>query len=254
MSWESFDWKPADGQPLGAGAPILPLWPMLKSAIAEAISADALCPVTIGDLTVGTSTSPTRRRRWPRARSSCWAPTGAAPGRPSTRPRATRSAATSTPPNGSRIWSWRAWTALSSDPRRGPRARRGGRDLGADAPMLLLRLPITSVDNEELVLVSAYDDAVAGELSAHIVALQALAAEAPHDAASAPAAPVSQRAQEFKAPAAARRAAPGRRARAGASATAARPRLPANVRPGPSAELTAARPGSPATTSTCCSA
>jgi hypothetical protein len=53
MSWESFDWKPADGASLGAGASILPLWPMLRSAIAEAISADALCPVTVGDLTVG---------------------------------------------------------------------------------------------------------------------------------------------------------------------------------------------------------
>ena len=50
MSWESFDWKPADGASLGAGASILPLWPMLRSAIAEGISADALCPVTIGDL------------------------------------------------------------------------------------------------------------------------------------------------------------------------------------------------------------
>ena len=42
MSWESFDWKPADGVSLGAGASILPLWPMLRSAIAEAISADLL--------------------------------------------------------------------------------------------------------------------------------------------------------------------------------------------------------------------
>jgi len=53
MSWESFDWQPADGTSLGAGASILPLWGMLRSAIAEGISADALCPVTIGELTVG---------------------------------------------------------------------------------------------------------------------------------------------------------------------------------------------------------
>src|ERR1035437_2193933 len=69
-----------------------------------------------------------------------------------------------------------------------------------DAPMLLLPLPITTVANEELVLISAFDDAVAGELSAHIVALQALSAEA----ASTPppaATPVSMRPQEFKAPA-----------------------------------------------------
>jgi hypothetical protein len=55
MSWQSFDWKPADGQSLGAGASILPLWPMLRSAIAENISADALCPITIGELQVGHS-------------------------------------------------------------------------------------------------------------------------------------------------------------------------------------------------------
>jgi flagellar motor switch protein FliN len=64
-------------------------------------------------------------------------------------------------------------------------------------PLLLLRLPMTSVDNEEVVLVSCYDEAVAGELSAHIVALQALASEA---AAPAPQT-VAQRTQEFKAPA-----------------------------------------------------
>ena len=47
MSWESFDWKTADGQSLGAGASILPLWPMLRSAISESISADAMCPITV---------------------------------------------------------------------------------------------------------------------------------------------------------------------------------------------------------------
>src|ERR1035437_2016106 len=68
-----------------------------------------------------------------------------------------------------------------------------------DAPMLLLRLPITTVANEELVLISTYDDAVAGELSAHVVALQAPSAE---DASTPPpaATPVSRRPQEFKAP------------------------------------------------------
>ena len=42
MNWQTLDWKPVDGPSLGAGASILPLWPMLRSAIAEAISADAL--------------------------------------------------------------------------------------------------------------------------------------------------------------------------------------------------------------------
>ena len=112
-----------------------------------------------------------------------------------------------------------------------------------DAPMLLLRLPITSVDNEELVLVSAYDDAVAGELSAHIVALQALTAEAAMTPPPAPT-PVSQRAQEFKAPA----SAPS----APASAPAAAPNgnggpapLPTNVRPAQLPELTAAPTAQP---------
>ena len=56
---------------------------------------------------------------------------------------------------------------------------------------------MTSVDNEELVLISAYDAAVASELSAHIVALQALAAEA--SAPPPPAPTVAQRTQELKA-------------------------------------------------------
>ncbi len=69
-----------------------------------------------------------------------------------------------------------------------------------DAPMLLLRLPMTSVDNEELVLISAYDDAVAGELSAHIVALQALAAEATTPIPAAPVQPVAARNMEMRTP------------------------------------------------------
>ena len=112
--------------------------------------------------------------------------------------------------------------------------------------MLLLRLPITSVDNEELVLISAYDAAVAGELSAHIVALQALSAEASATPPPAPA-PVAQRAQEFKAAVAgAARGSRSRRCRRLRTATAAPPRCrPTSGRP-PLPELTAAptvRPG-----------
>ena len=236
MSWQSYDWKPADGASLGAGASILPLWPMLRSAIAEGISADALCPVTIGDLTVGHM------------------PFGEAP----------------TPLAGVRSFELLgtdrrgAWAAL--DPEKG--SKIGGNEYTAerlqelvldgmdsafesllgeglglgpavevsspDALMLLLRLTITSVDNEELILISAYDDAVAGELSAHIVALQALSAEAastPPPAAPAPA----QRAQEFRAP-----AAPAAPASTGFSTA-----LPANVRPAHMPELTASPSGQP---------
>ena len=237
MSWESFDWKPADGASLGAGASILPLWPMLRSAIAEAISADALCPITIGDLTVGHisfSDAPT-----PLVASRSFELLG-------------------TDRRG-------AWAAL--DPAKGDKiggkvyaAERledlvlegmdtafesilgEGLGLGApveisapDAPMLLLRLPITSVDNEELVVVSAYDEAVAGELSAHVVALQALSSEAAMTPPPAPT-PVSQRAQDFKAPAPGP-AAPAQPAPNGNGGAAP---LPSNVRPAQLPELTAA--------------
>src|ERR1035437_894103 len=179
MSWDSFDWKPADAAALGPGASPRPRGPMLRAAIAEGISADALCPVTIGDLTVG------------------HVKFSDAPG----------------PLVGSRSFELLgtdrrgAWAAL--DPEKGDKiggnaytAERlqelvlegmdsafesllgEGLGLGAvvevsapDAPMLLLRIQITSVDNEELTLISAYDDAVAGELSAHVVALQALRSE-----------------------------------------------------------------------------
>lgn len=249
MSWESFDWKPADGASLGAGASILPLWPMLRSAIAEGISADALCPVTIGELTVGHLNF----------------------------------ADAPTPLTGSRSFELLgtdrrgAWAAL--DPAKGDKIGGNvyaaerlqelvlegmdtafesllGEGLGLgpaveisapEAPMLLLRLPITSVDNEELVLISAYDEAVAGELSAHVVALQALTAEA---AATPPPAQTaaSPRAQEFKTPT------PGRPAASGPAAPSAEAApsgnggpapLLANVRPAHLPELTAAPTAQP---------
>ena len=87
MSSETVEFKAADGESLGAGASILPIWPMLRSAIAESISADALCPMTCGELTVGEvnfGEAPTPLM--PPARSSCWAPTGGEPGVLSTRP------------------------------------------------------------------------------------------------------------------------------------------------------------------------
>jgi flagellar motor switch protein FliN len=245
MSWQSYDWKPADGASLGAGASILPLWPMLRSAIAEGISADALCPVTVGDLTVGHM------------------PFGEAP----------------TPFVGARSFELLgtdrrgAWAAL--DPEKGNKI--GGNEYTAerleelvldgmdgafesllgeglglgpavevsspDAPMLLLRITITSVDNEELILVSAYDDAVAGELSAHIVALQALSAEAASTPPPAAPAPV-QRAQEFRAPAPAAPA-PAAPAAAAPAGTGFATPLPANVRPALMPELTASPSGQP---------
>jgi flagellar motor switch protein FliN/FliY len=115
--------------------------------------------------------------------------------------------------------------------------------------MLLLRVQITSVDNEELTLISAYDDAVAGELSAHVVALQALSSEVSAAPAPAPA-PVAQRAQEFKS------AAPGRPATASPAADPAASNgngggygaassLPANVRQAQLPELIAAPTGQP---------
>jgi flagellar motor switch protein FliN len=248
VSWESFDWKPADGASLGAGASILPLWPMLRSAIAEAISADALCPITIGELTVGHinfSDAPT-----PLAASRSFELLG-------------------TDRRG-------AWAAL--DPAKGDKI--GGKvytagrlqelvlegmdtafesilgeglGLGAevevaapDAPMLLLRLPITSVDNEELVVISAFDEAVAGELSAHVVALQALSSDAAMTPPPAPT-PASARAQEFKAPSPGQPGAPGPAAsptsagngNGNGNGNGGAAPLPANVRPAQLPELTA---------------
>jgi flagellar motor switch protein FliN len=236
VSWETYDWKPADGQSLGAGASILPLWAMLRSAIAETISAEAMCPITIGELTVGHMTA-----------SEVFTPL-----------ESSRSfELLGTDRRGS-------WGAL--DPAKG--SIIGGKEFtaaqlqdfvlegldgafesilgeglslgsavpvaGPDAPLLLLRLPMTSVDNEEVVLISCYDEAVAGELSAHIVALQALASEA---AAPAPQT-VAQRTQEFKAPApkpapapaAAPAAAQGNSYGSGSSNGAPTP-APVNVRP-----------------------
>ena len=200
MSWESLNWQAADSQTLGPGAPLLELWPMLKSAIAETVSADALCSVTVGELLVGNATpgdAPT-----PLAAAQSFELLG-------------------TDRRGS-------WAAL--DPAKGNKiggnvytaerlqdlvleALSGGFEailgealrLGApvefsstDAPLLLLRLPLTAVDNEEVILVSAYDAAVAGELAAHISALQALAAETP--VAPPAASPATQRPQEVTLP------------------------------------------------------
>jgi len=183
MSWESFDWKPADGAPLGAGASILPLWPMLRSAIAEGISADALCPVTIGELTVGHI----------KFSEAAYAARGCAFVRVAGN-RPTRRLGRSRPGQGRQDRRQTSTAAerlqelvLESMDGAFESILGEGLGLGAaveisspDAPMLLLRLPITSVDNEELILISAYDEAVAEELSAHVVALQALASEASH--------------------------------------------------------------------------
>jgi flagellar motor switch protein FliN len=179
MSWQNFDWKPADGASLGAGASILPLWPMLRSSIAEGISADGLCPVTIGELTVGHV-------------NFSEAPTPLLPSRSfellGTDRRGAWAALDPAKSNkiGGNVYTADRLQELVLEAMQTAFESLLGEGLGIgpavevaspDAPMLLLRLPLTSVDNEELVLISAYDAAVAGELSAHIVALQALASE-----------------------------------------------------------------------------
>jgi flagellar motor switch protein FliN len=249
MSWQSYDWKPADGASLGAGASILPLWGMLRSAIAEAISADAQCPVTIGDLTVGHigfSDAPTpliSARSFELLgtdRRGAWAALDPEKGNKI---------------GGNEYTAQRLQELLLDGMDTAFESLLGeGLGLGAavevsaqDAPMLLLRIQITSVDNEELTLISAYDDAVAGELSAHVVALQALSAEASSTPPPA-AAPVSQRAQEFKAPAAAHLAAPSPAAPAAVAASfgsGVPAALPVNVRPAHMPELTASPTGQP---------
>jgi len=244
MSWESFDWKPADGASLGAGASILPLWPMLRSAIAEAISADAMCPVTIGDLTVGhvnfgDAPTPLLGARsfelLGTDRRGAWGALDDAKG----------------DKIGGNVYTAQKLEELVLDGMDGVFEQMLGEGLGLgspveisspDAPMLLLRIQITSVDNEELTFISAYDDAVAGELSAHITALQALSSEV----SSAPTPAPAPQAQEFKS------AAPGRPATASPAAAPAPSNgnggassLPANVRQAHLPELTAAPTGQP---------
>jgi len=245
MSWESVEFKAADGQSLGAGASILPLWPMLRSAIAEAISADALCPVTLGDLTVGAIT-------------------------PGTAPTPLEAGSSFELLGTDRRGSWAALDPARGD-KIGGKAYTAGRlqelvmealstafesilgeglALGPsvqlpsdDDPLLLLRLPLTSVDNEELVLISAYDAAVGAELAAHIVALQALSAEVPAPAAP-PAQTVAQRTQEQRANLPAAAAAPARPG--GNGNGSGLPAAPAaNVRPAQLPELTGSPSGQP---------
>jgi len=251
MSWESFDWKPADGASLGAGASILPLWPMLRSAIAEAISADAMCPVTIGELTVGhlnfgdapTPLLPAKSfELLGTDRRGAWAALDPARG----------------DKIGGNVYAAARLEELVLDGMDGAFEQMLGEGLGLgspievaapDAPMLLLRIQITSVDNEELTLISAYDDAVAGELSAHIVALQALSSEVAAPPAPAPA--PAQRPQEFQAPTGAPLAAAPASGPAPANgngnghAGGAPAPLPANVRQAQLPELTPAPSGQP---------
>ena len=245
MSWESFDWKPADGASLGAGASILPLWPMLRSAIGEAISSDAQCPVTVDELTVGhinfgDAPTPLIGSRsfelLGTDRRGAWAALDPAKGNTI----------------GGKPYSAERLGELVLEGMDGAFEQMLGEGLGlgkpidepaADSPMLLLRILITTVDNEALALVSAYDEAVAGELSAHIVALQALSSEVAPAPAQAPA-PPAQRPQEFKSPAAT--AAPARPAAPAPSASnGLPPSLPANVRNASLPELTAAPTGQP---------
>jgi flagellar motor switch protein FliN len=246
MSWESFAWKPADGASLGAGASILPLWPMLRSAIAEGISADALCPVTIGDLTVGhvrfadaeTPLLPARSfELLGTDRRGAWGALDPARG----------------DKIGGNVYTAARLQELVLEGMDSAFESLLGEGLGLgtpidisspDAEMLLLRLPITSVDNEELVLISAYDEAVAGELSAHIVALQALSSEAATTPPPPPA-PVSQRAQEFKTPPAAPTGPAAQPAAAAPSGNGGPAAPPTNVRAAQLPELTAAPTAQP---------
>jgi flagellar motor switch protein FliN len=245
MSWESFDWKPADGASLGAGASILPLWPMLRSAIGEAISADGQCPVTVDELTVGhikfgdTPTPLIGSRSFELLgtdRRGAWAALD--PDKGST--------------IGGKPYSAERLEELVLDGMDTAFEQMLGEGLGLgkpvgdpapDAPMLLLRIQITTVDNETLTLISAYDEAVAGELSAHIVALQALSSEVAPAPEQAPAAS-PQRPQEFRTPAPA--AAPARPAAPAPSVSSGLPvSVPANVRNASLPELTAAPTGQP---------
>ena len=247
MSWETYDWKPADGQSLGAGASILPLWPMLRSAIAEEISADAMCPITIGELLVGggtLGTAPTPLRSAPSFellgtdRRGAWAALDPAKGNKI----------------GGKEYGAEQLQELVLRGIDGAFASLLGEGLGlgtpveisnSDAPLILLRLPMASLDSEEVVLISAYDAAVAGELSAHVVALQALSGEAPA-APAPPPPPQSAKPAEFKSPTVARPAPSFPPAAAPSNGNGGSAAAPAsNVRAAHLPELTSAPLGGP---------
>jgi flagellar motor switch protein FliN len=225
VSWDSLDWKPADGGSLGAGASILPYWPMIKSAVAEAIGADALCPVSIGDLTVAAATAADVDGL--EAAGSfellntdvrgCWA---------------------FIDPSAGNVIGGREYTAA----RLGALVLEGvdttfemllGEGLNLAAPinppapgtkLLLLRIEITSNNKESVILVSAYNEEVAAELSTHVTTLQVMShVSAPAPSQPASTAPVTVVPIPTAAPAAAPTQAP-------APSRAAPEPLPANVR------------------------
>jgi flagellar motor switch protein FliN len=243
MSWVTFDWQKADGASLGAGASILPLWPMLRSAIAESISADALCPTTVGELMVGNTTVGRAPAAFEGAssfellgtdRRGSWAVLDDTKG----------NLLGGKPYTASRLQELvmeGLSTAFESILGEGLALGPAVSVPGADEPLLLLRLPLTSVDNEELAIITAFDAAVAGELAAHIVALQALASESPTPAPAPQT--VAQRAQ---AQAPAPSAAPAPRPQAPSNGNGgAPPPMPSNVRLAQMPELTAAPSGGP---------
>ena len=239
-SWETIDWKPADGQSLGAGASVLPLWPMLRSAIAEEISADAMCPITVGELLVGRITPdklPTPLEAAPSFellgtdRRGAWAALDPAKGDKiggkAYTPIALQQLAMQAMDS--------AFTSLLGE---GLGLGKPVAVPGPGTPLLLLRVPMASLDSEELVLIAAFDEAVAAELAAHIVALQALASEAPQPG-SGPVAAAPQ-AREFKAKTPPAAAAPAAAAAPSGNGGGAPAPMPSNVRPAALPEMAAA--------------
>jgi flagellar motor switch protein FliN len=175
VSWDSLDWKPADGGSLGAGASILPLWPMIRSAVAEAIGSDALCPVTVSDLTVAAATASDVPDLEPAgsfellgtAIRGCWAAIDPSAGNAI----------------GGREYTAARLGALVLDGVDQNLEMQLEQGLGLKPPLalpapdtqlLLLRLEITSVNDEKVILVSAYNEEVAAELSTHVTTLQTM--------------------------------------------------------------------------------
>ncbi len=246
MSWESIEFKTADGQSLGAGASILPLWPMLRSAIAETISADSLCPVTIGELTVGAITPESAPTPLEPAssfellgtdRRGSWAAIDAAKGDKI-------GGKTYTAAQLQTLVMEALSTAFESILGEGLALGDPVDFSSPDAPLMLLRLPMTSVDNEEVTVISAFDAAVSAEMAAHIVALQALAAEI------APTPPpaqqtVAQRQEQRAAVSASAPVRPASPAGNGNGGPGLPPAPPASVRPAQLPELTASPAGGP---------
>ncbi|HEX8941076.1 MAG TPA: flagellar motor switch protein FliN [Candidatus Limnocylindrales bacterium] len=179
MSWDSLAWQPADASSLDAGAALLPHWPMIRSALDEAASAFVQGPASVGDLGVARVVAADLPAGFQPVLRIELLGAGARP------------VWTALDPAGGSTLGGVAVDAVALERALleglgsviGALAGEGLQMAPADdaaipteGELLLLRLPLGSPTGDGVVVVAAVEAAVAGELAAHVVALQALAA------------------------------------------------------------------------------